>query len=105
MTDDRSVALAKAAANARFVLHCMLLEGPEQTTARISKALDAGNQDLAVEISSQEGMRELAAEALSGLQAALTIFYDGAPPPICRGCSPLSVQAHGFDENYRTTTA
>ena len=70
--------LVNAAHGARFALHGALLCAKED------------GEDEALEIFG---------ESLSELTEALRKFYgEGKLPPICSGCSPLTIEKDGFNE-------
>lgn len=77
--DSEAVRLLIHAANgARFALHAELLSAQSA-------------DDI-------EGL-EVLGEAMVELTAALAGVYGDEPlPPICSGCSPLTLERHGFDE-------
>lgn len=78
VTDEATIELLDAIHDARFALHTALLR--------------AVSEDDTMSL-------EFYGEVLAGFQHTLVRFYGDEPvPPICKGCSPLTIEQHGFNE-------
>lgn len=75
-----ALGLVEALHGARLTLHCALLGERAKGDAGVVGS-------------------EVIGETLAEIQEALRLVYGDEPiPPICSGCSPLTIERHGFQE-------